>query len=485
MKPRLNMNTPSPNNLPLFTDQIAQDAIFRHVLALGDTGSGKTRYFLLPYLERLLASHAETPEPRAGAFILDVKGDMVGYVRQILRRIGREEDLVVLGKGGNAWLDPFDFLHRDTRNIAEELIQLTSMIRGVNGRSDDFWIENARRLLTAGAAFSRIRGFGRLESLHAIDDALGELAEARNGYDDEGARGKSLAGFVQMARWAVTSKVLSPEEGRMLVTYLETDLRSLPDGTWGVILNYTRSYLAAILDGRLSQLFTPAENRPHRFRSETVLDAGKVAVISLSSLHFGPMADALRTLLKTGFQRCVLRRYDLRHFDGHNTRPISNRPVYFVADEFAASLTSGRQDIGDPFFLSQAREFRCGCLLATQGISALLAAARDDASVSNLVNNCATKLFLHNTCPETLELSEVLTSGPKGTKPPAAPPYFRLPNCEFERMHSVDGKRDECLPDAHRIIRQMAVGEGLLCRHDGQAFKVRLSCIEGVEWQSP
>ena len=92
---------------------------------------------------------------------------------------------------------------------------------------------------------------------------------------------------------------------------------------------------------------------------------------------------------------------------------------------------------GEAFFLDRSREFRCMGILATQGISAILSVLGNPYLCDHLLNNCRTKVFFANDCPQTSEYFERI-GGMEDRKvesqsytPRKAPARFRLPNHHY------------------------------------------------------
>ena len=99
-----------------------------------------------------------------------------------------------------------------------------------------------------------------------------------------------------------------------------------------------------------------------------------------------------------------------------------------------------------------------GCVvsgLATQGISAIRSVLGSDGMLDHLLNNCRTKFFFANDCPDTLKYFETLggTADRQVTnvqyRSVTAPPRFRLPNHTFatpkatvEVGHTVDTRKE-------------------------------------------
>ncbi len=423
--------------IPFGNTTISSDDLYRHVIVFGSTGSGKTAYFLMPLLQSVLETGGSDPEDKPGAFLVDVKGDMARRCREILARVGREKDLLVVGRHGNAWVNPLRGLETDPRAVSERLLETGSLLHSLH--NDFYWTENARRLLFFAAVFAKVIGFGFVDSVCAVEKALGVLQRCiHSSLDDEAETPSINDGILKALRGAKLGGYITREEGRQLEAYLRDEVSLLPRRTWAIILNYARGFLANFLEGKLAALLVPHDGA-EEFLPEHVIDHGRVVVLSLSGSFYGPAARTLRTVLKTNFQRAVLQRAESRYFDGSVIRRINQqRPVYFLCDEFSESFTEGGQGIGDPFFLSESREFRCSCLLATQGISALLAGAGSPAAVAHTLNNTATKVFLSTNCATTTALLSPLLNGRAPSEPA---PRFHLPGDRDQPgdLRSLDG----------------------------------------------
>jgi hypothetical protein len=77
------------------------------------------------------------------------------------------------------------------------------------------------------------------------------------------------------------------------------------------------------------------------------------------------------------------------------------------------------------------------CLLASQGISAINSVIGDRNLLDHLLNNCRTKFFFANDCPQTSEYFEALGGNEERFvqsfrhEPVNPAPRFRLPNHRF------------------------------------------------------
>jgi len=481
--------------------QLSLEELYRHLIIFGTTGCGKTRYVLLPLLRALLAREAEHPEKRAGALIFDVKGDMVEHIESVMAAAGRTDDLLVIGRGGNSWVNPFVGQAPDSRAAAERMMELVRGIHSVErgGSYDDYWKENNRRILQVAAVLTRARELGDLTDISGISDALDLIsrvrAEMKREEDAEESAGSSdiLLDTESTVKLAEGFGAISDFEAKLALEYLHFDTADLASTTWATIMNYARSYVSCLAASKLAQLFTPSSG--WAFSPDEIMDHGRVAVVSLSRVHYGPEADVFRTLIKTAFQASALQRRHRFHFDGQTLRPVNCvRPVYFVGDEFPSLMTPGTEDEGDSFFLDKCRDSLISCILTAQSVSALSARAPSSARVHHLLNNCATKVFMSCDCPETLayfESASPLDLEDEGGMvqriaiPP--PPAFRLPNYQFGpvmrwRAGARTG-RSLARQFTGADLRCLKTGEAIVFRASGDARRVTFQPFLGAGWK--
>ena len=85
------------------------------IAVFGAVGSGKTTCCMYPFAERILAYRHTDPDQRAGALILEVKGDFCYRVQETLRKYGRESDYVEISLDCEYRYNP---LHNDLEAYA-------------------------------------------------------------------------------------------------------------------------------------------------------------------------------------------------------------------------------------------------------------------------------------------------------------------------------------------------------------------------------
>ncbi len=423
--------------------------LLEHVLATGGTGSGKTRSFLLPLMEQVLRRFGNEDVSRAGMMLIDAKGDMVDLAVQCVRRSGRRDDVYVLGENGNCWFALFECLGGDPTAVADFLFEALedrgaggALSRG--GSNDSFWEENARRLLRAGVTLAKARHGLDLDGLPGIARAINAIltvqtAKERNGDDDWDADPTESI-LTRLTNEAIEGqaegRILQTEQ-TSLVEYLENDVRGgSRSNTWATIANMARNYIAQFSKPALQRLFQPDPKR-RRIVPEDIIDEGLLMIVNLSPVIYGDAATPFRIVVKKLFCEQMLKRGHLCRMDKGAVRPINQeRPILFVCDEFHTTLAA-RGRSSDAYFLDRAREFRCMCILASQGISAIQSVLGNSDLCDHLLNNCRTKFFFANDCPQTSRYFEYIGGEEDrlietvSYQPRKAPPRFRLPNHSY------------------------------------------------------
>ena len=116
---------------------IPEKGLHTGVLVVGAAGTGKTTACMYPFAEQLLSWRADDPDRRAGALVLEVKGDFCHQVRHILGDAGREDDYIEIGLGGSWQWNPLDDPLQDSYSMA---YGVASLINQLFGKSrEPFW----------------------------------------------------------------------------------------------------------------------------------------------------------------------------------------------------------------------------------------------------------------------------------------------------------------------------------------------------------
>ena len=116
---------------------IPEKGLYTGVLIVGAVGTGKTTACMYPFAEQLLSWQADDPRRRAGALVLEVKGDFCHQVRGILEDAGRGDDYLEIGLEGSWQWNPLDDPLIDSYSLA---YGVASLINQLFGKSrEPFW----------------------------------------------------------------------------------------------------------------------------------------------------------------------------------------------------------------------------------------------------------------------------------------------------------------------------------------------------------
>ncbi len=449
--------------------------LVQHGIVFGSTGKGKTRYFLIPIVEKLVSQFGKDLGKKAAACVIDAKADMEGFVGDICQRTGRQEDLRVLKEDGNCWFDLFSQFDGNASAVANFLYDLVEDGKSGNGTNEVFWDENVRRLLKMAAVVAVASHGPDFGGLRGIKTSLARLTDIRaetGDSDEDDEAPESLKQIQQIMQEGVVQQWIHGETAQSVLDYCKKDIQRNSDRTWGVISNYARNFTEYFSDDRLVGLFEPQPDK-ERIIPERVIDEGLIFVVSLSPLLYKGLEKPFLKSIKQSFCHRILERNQLCNYTETPPSQINQeRPILFVMDEFHTSLTpDGSQN--EAFFLDRAREFRCICLLATQGVSAIRARMGNYAAVDHLLNNTRMQVFFGTCCPETLSYFERIVGWEprleesEGLERTPAPPRFRLPNHEFascspwkKTTRQTNIQRQPLIDAAS--LRRLPVGEAIV-----------------------
>jgi hypothetical protein len=343
---------------------------YKNLVVFGQTGSGKTLCVLNALLDGLIASTAASPLPAAG-LILDPKGDFRDKVPALMRRLGRERDLVVFDPDDVAsfrW-NPFD-TPDDALEVANRFGAVFEM-QGTNNAEGAFFTQQAKGFLQAALTLMRIvNPAGTIPSILQFTSLMGNDTKLRETI----AAAKARTGLSEME---MRSRVAA-------LAYVNEVWLCLPEKTLGSII--------ATLSNILTPFTYPPFDELMAGRSTLSLadciDQGKVLYVHFPIAERRLMAQTVGTLLKVEYGRQVLLR---------SNKP---RPSFFFCDEFQVFFTTD-SETNDADFFERSRGSNHANIIATQNFPAMLKGGADGHSVHNLLGNCATKIFLRNTDPQT------------------------------------------------------------------------------------
>ena len=438
---------------------VAREALTRHVLVLGETGSGKTASAILP----VVAAMAHAPAGRIGCtLVIDPKRELA----PVLERIAPERVHAVRGEttvldlmAGPGWrlgddlaagryrsattrmlmrLGSFipsspaavllphegggsnmEFFAREACELLIVVLSLIAMVTAPDAPAPDAWLghdDEARGWVEALRAEARGSAGARGPNALALAAwVLGSAAmqpPARESDVVENALRAERWLLVRIARAARTVWGTAPGEAREVLGRVA--------GYWGPIALIDGQYVGTVATARgaCAELASPALARSVYFGFEpgwrdagAGLDLARLVArdAAPSLVLYQPSrgeSDTLRArVLKALFFEAVLDDPD-RAQGGAAALPL----VGYVADEFHRFVTSDPVH-GEQSFLDCCRSYGAMCVLASQSLSSLAHAlahgggnkTANEEAISVLWTNTATKLVFRSTDARTAE----------------------------------------------------------------------------------
>lgn len=352
---------------PTDTDLCISDAgLMGSYGIFGASGSGKTR-LMLHLLRQSLALWPDEPERRYGGVILDPKAAMIEDVREIMHDAGRDDDLIVLENEELKQQGPVNIIDcaLDPFELGAALV-LAGQSAGA-AAMEPFWFGAWKNLFTAAIPL--------LAWLAEEPLSLRLVAESVLLAQPTGPDGRLEMPILQLAREAAWQLDDLEEKRRrdmqIAISQVQNFYAEDPKEV-GVVQSLISTAYAGFLRSRwepYSGNLAGAQGPP---LYDSIIEDGKVVLVSVSPFD-ADMAKVICTIVKCLFQRSVLGRLararagELKNF---------TRPLLLACDEYsdvASEVPS--QPMGDAHFFSNARQFGCMGLMATQSVNRLQASS--------------------------------------------------------------------------------------------------------------
>lgn len=361
----------------------------------GASGSGKTH--LMRHLLRQLFAHCpDDPERRFGGLILDPKAAMIDTVQDIMHEAGRDTDLVILENDELAKNGPVNIIDcaLDPFELGTALV-LAGQSAGA-AATEPFWFGSWKNLFTGMVPL--------LDWLEEEPLNIRLIARSVLLAQPTGPGGRLEAPIQQLAREAA-EQLDDLDEGRrsdmilaisMIQKFFAQDPREL-----GVVQSLIATAYGGFLRSRWASYcgeMTYGTQGPSLY--DSIIEDGKVVLVSVSPFDTN-MAKIICTVVKCLFQKSVLGR-----LAQHRSGLLSNyvRPLLLACDEYSdvASEVPG-EPMGDAHFFSNARQYGCMSLMATQSVNRLEASSLKDSWRAVISSFGGGKIFMRLADSQTAE----------------------------------------------------------------------------------
>jgi hypothetical protein len=389
---------------------------------LGGPGSGKTN-LMMHVLHQIMAVERGDPARKYGGLILDPKAALIGEVRAIFHRVGRDKDLIVVNEQDLAkeGVNVVDCTLAPT-DLGEALV-LAARSAGI-GASEPFWLQQMSKVFGSIIALMRYLNPNEAPTLRQIMDmAVGETHGLVS-------RTTNLQGLIGQARAKMRKDERGPDDPALCNVRVELEI---VERYAGAADPKQRQVVSQIMEQAFS-IFRLAEHACYSVNApgkqslyDQIIEDGKVLLVSVGPQKL-TLSRVLPSLMKLIFQRTVLSRFD-RYRSGDPRIRNKVRPVLFLADEYHTVATQIEGvPFGDSEFFSQARQFGALCLVATQSVEQLQRSGLGDAWKA-VFATLAAIVFMRGQDPATRRYLEEI----------AGPRDYRVRKRDHSRNEGKDG----------------------------------------------
>lgn len=347
------------------------DDFYKNGIVFGQSGSGKTICVLNALVDGLLGSAAKAGVMPSG-LILDPKGDFAGKIQSLCHTYRWKNNLMIIDPGDLAASMRWNPL--DTPDDELELAgRFAAVLEATGMKSSDtsFWVDSAKKFFRHSVALIRLTNPpGQPPSFAQIQELATSFAAIVARTDRLDARDPRC---------------------NLCLNYFANEWIDLACETRSSI----QAYVTNMLDPFLMEPYATMFSGRSTCRVSDMVDSGKILYVNMPVADKEVMARMVGTFVKLEYFREVLK------------RPDKKRPSFFLCDEFQVFFTTN-QDKGDCDFFERSRQSNHANIIATQNLPALLRQSPKREPVTNLLGNCAVKIFLRNTDQETNEYGSQL-----------------------------------------------------------------------------
>lgn len=352
--------------------------ICRNTIIFGETGSGKTSCVMNALLEGTIGAHGAHNYPVSG-LLLDPKGEYLGALLALCEKYSMATPLVLDFSRPEQSLR-WNLLRETDRPVEEivaDIILVCEMLSGSQNNQGDFWKGQAQEWFSNAIHMLRAIepeqvSFKRLHTL-ATDvrdqqQLLNRFAEYFN-HLDSGEKKESAKELAIYWQSHLELRETAPQQLAGLIGYIQ---------------NFTYPF---IISAEANRLFCSESD----FSLERSVSGGRILYVYVPIDRYALLSRSILALLKLQYFRRIR---SVHKGKGHGS--------FFFCDEYQQMATFD-QAVGDSDFFATCRSYHHANIVATQNVSGLLAKAPPQRPelVYQLVANCATKIFLHNSDVET------------------------------------------------------------------------------------
>jgi hypothetical protein len=424
---------------------VPERGLFTGIAIFGAIGTGKTSGCMYPYAEQLIAYGDDDRERHIGGLVLEVKGDFCHKVKDILKRLGRQDDYVEVNLNAQHRYNPLyndldayalayniasllnnlfgkgkePFWQQAYTNLVKFIIQLHKVAYdyvtlfdvyecAINPELLEKRIHEAERMLQS-RSYCIVTAQAFLD--HPDLEHFGfEFTEATGTY--KAPQSLALEEALRAAKVGSDSETENPPESadplkreilEGVKRWFYHDWRRIENKLRTSIVEGISVFLSLFDDNPMvkrtfcppKECYDPKLNADGNYGRPLppfadLIEAGKVCALNFPvSLNPG-LAKAIGVMMKLDFQRAVLNR--IPKIEANPKQYF--RQVFFICDEYHHFATVGENDpTGDEKFFALSRQPKCIPIVATQSISSLRSTLPGE-TWRTLLQTFRTKIFL-------------------------------------------------------------------------------------------
>lgn len=385
----INLSTDNLNELNLLVGQdlnlnkiyLPEKSLYQNILITGTIGSGKTSSAIYPFSEQLIKYNFNNSKNKLGILFLDVKGNFVNQIYNYSKKYNRLSDLIIIGLNSKNTYNPLDKPHLKPAVIANRLKIILSLFSP--NTSESYWLDKVEQILTECIKLCRLynNGYVNFKEIH-------NLVNNKNYFYEKISYLRSLFQQNKFNTYSTYDLYSS-------INFFENEFFSLDDRTFSILKSeISRITNVFISDYDILKTFSPEKSDITFNGFKTLIDDGKLVVLSMNIAEYKNLAKIIAAYLKLDFQSEVLQRIK-------NKTYIESRSVAFVCDEFHEYITSTDSD-----FFAQSRESKCINIVATQSYSSLLNTLNNENTLKVVIQNLTNKLWFRSDDLFTIESAQ-------------------------------------------------------------------------------
>lgn len=374
-------------------DPISTRDVCEGVQIFGTIGSGKTsgsgQFLAVSYLANGF-----------GGLVLTAKPDETNRWRELARRVGRSNDLIIFSEENKFRFNGLQYENArrgrgagQTENLVELFCTLsTAATSNTDSRgavNEDFWEKELKKLLRN--AIEMLKLAGTEVGFRSMNRLIQSAPRSREDLSPSNVDWHNESFFSEQARACSLRKKIDDmsaseaEDWEVTFDYWVKEFCQLDERQRSSIVSSFSGMADLFLRGTLRELFSTTTN----VTPEDTL-SGKIIVMDLAKKDFNEVGMYAQVLFKYCWQRSVERR-----------RVVENsRPVFLWVDESQHFLNAHDVD-----FLQTSRGSRVASTFLTQNLPNYLyrlgGGQKTNSLVDSLLGNLATKIFHNNTCTVT------------------------------------------------------------------------------------